>query len=145
MPETIQSKLNFEYADFVIESGKVREFAHSIGLKNPIYFDREVARKEGFKNIPVPPTFATVMDFWNDRNFYQLFTFLNLKPENILHGEQSYEYIKDIYAEDTMSSRVIVKGISKKNDKTFYNLETTYRNDQLEIVMINKATLIELL
>jgi len=136
-------KLNFLYDEFVIEAGKIKEFARAIGLRNPIYFNKEAALQQGFKNIPVPPTFATVIDFWNDQDFYQLFGFLNLQPENVLHGEQSYEYVGNIYAGDRISAEVTIKEISQKKGKTFYFLETIYKNQRSETVMLNQATLIE--
>lgn len=143
MPENEEVKLNFHYIEIVIEAGKIKEFARAIGLENPIYFKKEAALQQGFENIPVPPTFATVIDFWNDQDFYQLFGFLNLQPENVLHGEQSYEYVGNIYAGDRISAEVTVKEISHKKGKVFYYLETIYKNQRSETVMLNQATLIE--
>jgi len=143
MPDHEGGKLNFHYKEFLIEAGKIKEFARAIGLRNPIYFKKEAALQQGYKNIPVPPTFATVIDFWNDQDFYQLFGFLNLQPENVLHGEQSYEYMGNIYAGDWISAEVTIKEISHKKGKTFYFLETIYKNQLSETVMLNQATLIE--
>ncbi|MBO0589108.1 MaoC family dehydratase N-terminal domain-containing protein [Sporosarcina sp. E16_8] len=143
MPDNEEGSLNFHYAEFVIEAGKIKEFAQAIGLVNPIYFNKEAALLQGFKNIPVPPTFATVIDFWNDHGFYQLFGFLKLHPENVLHGEQSFEYVETMYAGDRISAVVTIKEISHKYGKTFYFLETIYKNQLSETVMLNHATLIE--
>lgn len=138
-------KQNFHYSPFVIEAGKIKEFARSIGLGNCVYFEREAALQQGFKDIPVPPTFATAIDFWNDQNFYQLFGFLNLQPENVLHGEQSYEYVENIYAGDAISAEVRITETLHKKGKTFYFLETVYKNQQSETVMLSHATLIEVI
>ncbi|KYG59732.1 MaoC family dehydratase N-terminal domain-containing protein [Planococcus maritimus] len=133
----------FHYAPFRVEAGKVREFARAIGLKNPVYFDRQAALDAGYRDIPAPPTYTTVIDFWNERDFYQLFSQWGLDPNDILHGEQSFEYGEDIISGDVITAKAVMIGRFDKKDKRFYQLETTYRNQDAEVVRIGRATLIE--
>lgn len=135
----------FDYAPFLIEAGKIKEFAKALQLENPIYRDVEAAKSAGYRGIPTPPTFTTVIDFWNDRNFYQLFSdFLKLNPNNVLHGEQSYDYHEVMIAGDTISAQVTVKEKFYKKGKNFFLLETVYRNQRNETVVISRATIIEM-
>lgn len=135
----------FDYAPFLIEAGKIKEFAKALQLENPIYGDEEAAKSAGYRGIPVPPTFMTVIDFWNDRNFYQLFAdFLKLNPNHVLHGEQAYEYYKVMLAGDTIAAQVRVKEQFHKKGKNFFLLETIYRNQWNEITAVGRATIIEI-
>ena len=135
----------FEYAPFLIEAGKIKEFAKALQLENPIYMDVQVAQSAGFRGIPTPPTFTTVIDFWNDRNFYQLFSeFLKINPNNVLHGEQAYDYYKVIVAGDIITAQVTVKEQFHKKGKNFFLLETVYRNELNEIMVVGRAIIIEI-
>jgi hypothetical protein len=139
-----QQEMMFDYAPFKIETGKIREFAAALGLVDPVYFDESAAMKKGHRGIPAPPTFATVIDFWNERNFYQLFSeLLKIDPNDVLHGEQEYEYKCDMIAGDTITGQVHIADKFHKGNKNFYLLETIYKNQKGETVLIGKATLIE--
>lgn len=144
LAEPLIEHMVFDYKPFQIESGKIKEFASALGIENRIYFEKELAVQKGHKDIPVPPTFGTVIDYWNDRDFYQLFQLLDLDPSNVLHGEQLYEYVSDIYAGDTISSQMFLLNQFHKKGKNFFFLETIYKNQYKEIVLINRATMIQL-
>ncbi|WP_271853460.1 FAS1-like dehydratase domain-containing protein [Planococcus maritimus] len=133
----------FHYAPFRVEAGKVREFALALGLQNPVYFDRQAALDAGYRDIPAPPTYTTVIDFWNERDFYQLFSQWGLDPNDMLHGEQSFEYGEDIISGDVITAKAVLTDQFDKKDKRFYQFETTYRNQNCEVVRIGRATLIE--
>lgn len=133
----------FYYAPFRVEAGKIREFALAIGLRDSIYYEQQAAMAAGYRDIPAPPTYTTVIDFWNDRDFYQLFAGWGLDPNDILHGEQSFEYQNDIIAGDVIKATAVMTNRFDKKDKRFYLIETTYRNQYDEVVCIGRATLIE--
>lgn len=136
----------FDYAPFLIEAGKIKEFAKALQLENPVYVDAAVAKAAGYRGIPAPPTFMTVIDYWNERNFYQLFSgFLKLNPNNVLHGEQTYDYHEVIVAGDVITAQVSVKEQFHKKGKNFFLLETVYRNQWDAIVATGRTTLIEVL
>lgn len=135
----------FDYAPFLVEAGKIKEFAKALQLENRIYMDAEAAKSAGYLGIPAPPTFTTVIDFWNDRNFYQLFSdFLKLDPNNVLHGEQAYDYHKAIVAGDIIFAQVTLKDQFHKKGKNFFLLETVYRNQHNEMMAVARATIIEM-
>lgn len=144
MSEPLIEQVFFEYKPFQIEPGKIKEFAKALGIEDLIYFEKEMAVQKGYRDIPVPPTFGTVIDYWNERDFYQLFQLLDLDPRNVLHGEQSYEYVSEIYAGDTILSKLYVLNQFHKKGKKFFSLETIYKNQFKEIVLISRATLIQL-
>lgn len=124
---------DFHYEPFCIEAGKVKEFANALGIDK--VFEAKLA---------VPPTFFTVIDYWNDQGFYQMLKEFNIPSDRVLHGEQSYEYIVDVFVGDTISTKATLLKTLYKNNKIFYFLETIYTNQMNIPVAIGRATLIEL-
>lgn len=131
------------YAPFKVEEGKIREFAHALGMENSVFFRREAALAKGYPEIIAPPTFVTVIEMWNEHSYFEFLTFLNLSLENVLHGEQSYQYLNHIYAEDVIDSEAVIKKVITKTDKTFYYIQTKYVNQFDKTVVIGNTTLID--
>jgi len=50
-------QFNIAPMSFEVERGRLRFFAETIGLTEPIYFDVDAARRAGHRDLPVPPTF----------------------------------------------------------------------------------------
>ena len=123
----------FHFEPFRIEAGKVKEFAKALGI-DKVFTD----------NTAVPPTFFTVIDYWNDHDFYQMLEEFKIPTNNVLHGEQSYEYMVDVFIGDTISAKATLLKTLHKNNKIFYFLETIYTNQVNIPVAIGTATLIEL-
>lgn len=134
--------LAYEPYSFDIEKGKIKEFAAAIGDDNPIYYDLETARKEGFEGVPIPLTFLQVVDLWGGYSFQEKIEKLQLDPVKILHGEQEYELVKDIYAGDTLTVTAKVTNVeTKKGSSGGMDLITTehrYTNQNDELVAISK-------
>lgn len=141
----IQNKVGIETKPFTftVERGKVREFANAIGDDNPIYHDIAFAKKNGYRDLPVPPTFATVIDMWGGASFEDLIEMLEVDPLKVLHGEQSYEYMRPIYAGDSITALMKVVDQKEKGSLTLFTLETLYRNEQNENVLLARSVVIE--
>lgn len=127
---------------FTVERGKIKELALAIGDLNPIYYDVEEAKKEGYRDIPVPPTFGTVMDFWGGLDFDTLVQTLNLNPLKVLHGEQEYQYEDIVYAGDVITVQAKVIKLLEKKGMKMIKLETNYKRDG-NTVMIARSMIIE--
>ncbi|MFJ7825370.1 MaoC family dehydratase N-terminal domain-containing protein [Psychrobacillus sp. NPDC096623] len=124
---------DFLFEPFLIDIGKVKGFAKALGLET-----------EFATHIAVPPTYFTVIDYWNDRGFYQMLEEFNIPSNDVLHGEQSYEYKEDVFVGDTIFAKGRLVNSLHKNNKIFYFLETVYTNQMKIEVAISRATLIEL-
>jgi len=118
---------------FTIEKGKVREFAQAIGDLNPAYLNGEL----------VPPTFATVIDMWGGLDFFELVNLLELQPDKVLHGEQEYEYRGSFRVGQTVTVQAEVVSRQVKAGLTFIKLQTTYLDEQGDVIMIGRSTIIE--
>ncbi len=128
--------------EFQVEQGKIKELALAIGDNNPIYYSMEAAKEKGFRTIPAPPTFPTVMDMWGGMDFEHLVKMLEVNPLHVLHGEQEYEYHQMIYAGDFIKATVKVISRKARMGMTFIIIETTYTRDG-ECVVIGRSTVIE--
>ncbi|NWQ42778.1 MaoC family dehydratase N-terminal domain-containing protein [Bacillus sp. EB106-08-02-XG196] len=137
-------EITHHYKPFEIERGKIKTFAKVLGLKNPIYYSQEEAQQNGYRDVVTPPTFPTVIEYSNDRDLYQLFDRLQLHPEQVLHGEQSYEYLEEICAGDTITATLTVERVEEKRSMTFYYLKTVYRNQLNKLTVICRSTLIKI-
>jgi acyl dehydratase len=73
----------------VVERGAVKKFAESIGDLHPIYFDEEVGAKSRYGKNIAPPTFPRVFD-------YGVIEGLNLPNKGLIHGEQTFHYVRPL-------------------------------------------------
>ncbi|WP_249869691.1 MaoC family dehydratase N-terminal domain-containing protein [Oceanobacillus saliphilus] len=140
--------IEYDPYSFEVEKGKIKEFAMAIGDDNPIYYNLESAQIEGFKRIPIPLTYLTVIDLWGGYGFQEKMEKLKLNVTNILHGEQEYEFLKDVYAGDILTvTAKVTKVETKKGTLGGMDLITTeskYTNQNGELVAISKNVLIQL-
>jgi hypothetical protein len=125
--------IQFEPFTFEIEKGKIKEFALAIGDPNSFYQTGEA----------LPPTFATAIEMWGGTDFIELAEKLELQIPKVLHGEQEYDYIGKIHVGDRVTGVTrVTKAISKAN-MDLIKLETHFKNEAGELVLISRNTVIE--
>jgi acyl dehydratase len=129
-----------------IEKGKIKEFANAIEDPNPIFRDEEAAKAAGLPGIPAPLTFLVTEIFHFDEKTPRPDYKVDLR--RILDGGTEYEYIKPVIAGDTITSSTKVTDIYEKKGRrggtmTFLVAETTYKNQNDEVCVISRGTLIE--
>lgn len=108
--------LTFEPYHFTVERGKIKEFVQAIGDNNPIYYSVEKAQEAGFRDVPIPPTFPTVIDMWAGPDFEQMIEKLELDPLKVLHGEMHYKYLSDIIAGEKITGKSSVVAAEEKRE-----------------------------
>jgi acyl dehydratase len=143
------SKVGREYAPVTweVERGKIRELAKAIGDPNPIYQDREAARKEGYRDTPAPPTYLTVPMMWSSSMPFVI-TDLAINFMMVLHGEEEYEYYQEIYPGDLITATPKVTAIEEKTSKSgrkmdMVTVEMLYTNQRGEKVAKARSLLVE--
>lgn len=143
------SKVGKEYArvSWEVERGKIRELARAIGDPNPIYLDREEALREGYRDTPAPPTFLTVPIFWS-ASLPPVITDLGINFMMVLHGEEEYEYYREIYPGDVITASPKIASIEEKTSKSgrkmdMVTVELLYTNQRGEKVARERAVLVE--
>jgi acyl dehydratase len=97
-----------------VEPGRLRYFVNTIGERNPIYRDAEVARTQGYSAIPAPPTYLFCLEMLDSDNPFEFLTELEINLTRILHGEQSFTYHAPVVVGDTITFRSRVTGVTDK-------------------------------
>src|ERR1700742_1206366 len=99
----------------VVERAPVTAFARAVQDHSPTYRNADVARAEGFDNIPVPPSFGFSLQNWGKWEELQppadpdhrdamaeVMGGLLAKGGMILHGEQSFDYHRPMVVGDVV-------------------------------------------
>lgn len=123
--------LKLETYTFRIEKGKIKELALAIGDLKEEYLNGE----------SVPPTFATVIDFWGGG--VSSSELLNLNMKKVLHGEQEYEYFKELKPDEEITVNGIIEKAYTKASMNFFVIRKDYLNEKGETVLISRSTIIE--
>ncbi|WP_232697999.1 FAS1-like dehydratase domain-containing protein [Brevibacillus daliensis] len=143
--EKLQRKIGVTLGPFqyLIEKGKIKEFVLAIGDDNPIYYDLDEALAQGYRNIPIPLTFPTVMEMWAGYNFDELMQLLEMNPLRVLHAEQEYQYLAVIHAGDELTGMSTILSANQKRDLLFVVIQTEWVNQYDVKVLISRSTIVE--
>ncbi len=143
------SKVGFEFPAYtlVVDKTKIAEFAAAVSLQdnlsaiNPIYHDEDAAQKAGYRTIPAPPTFMTSFFFWTGGGLAEIVNALGMDISKVLHSEEEYEYLGQIYVGDIITRKMKVIEIYERGKKeragmfvTVAVLETIVTNQRGETV-----------
>jgi hypothetical protein len=99
---------------FEMERGRLRFFAETIGLTDPVYFDLGAARRAGHRDIPVPLTFlGNALELEVPQPLAWLAA-LGADLNHTAHAEQSFVYHRMAYAGDTLVFRRRIADVVEK-------------------------------
>ena len=125
-----------------VEKGRLRFFAKATGETNPVYTDEDAAKAAGYRSLPVPPSYFFCLQMIDDPDPTWWLTGLGVNLHNILHGEQSFEYLEMAFAGDslTFESRITDIYDKKGGALEFIVRETTGVNQLNKVVVKMKLT-----
>jgi hypothetical protein len=125
----------------VVERGKIMEFARAILDENPAYFSEDPA---------VPLTYTMASAHWPapTGGGGSKLASLGLNLLKILHAGQEYEYLGEIKAGDTLTSRSRISDVYEKDGKAggkmvFVVSENTFTNQRGEDVLLARTILVQ--
>jgi acyl dehydratase len=124
------------YPPFEYEVGreKIREYSYAIGADNPVHFDREAARADGFRDVVAPPMFAVVYSAGSVGPGV-LDPEIGINLALMLHGSQEFVWGEPVCAGDTITTETTFKDFSEKDGRKFYVFESVSKNqDGQEVV-----------
>lgn len=143
------SKIGYSFPPFTVhvERTKLRELALAIGDPNPIYQDQQAAQPEGYEDIPLLPTTATIFLFWENTDFIEQLTGLGLDVTRLIHREESYEYLAPIHPGETLTGvMTVLDGSTRKGrDGSSIDLVTLrlrYTNREGQVVLVATTRLV---
>lgn len=133
-----------------IERGKIHEFACSIYDDNPLYHDEVAAKEAGLPSVVAPPTYSAVQAHFANASDMSGFGDLGMELDLrfVLHGGQEFEYIRPVFAGETLTPH---QGEIKTYEKTgrrgglmkFAEIESYYTDEKGEVVLKIKNILIQ--
>lgn len=95
---------------YVVGREKVREFALALQSTDPLYFDLEVARSQGYADVVAPPTYAIRLSM-AAAEAVVMDPELGLDYTRVVHGDQRFEYTRPIVAGDELVCTVTIDSI----------------------------------
>lgn len=143
------SKIGHSFPSFPVhvDRTKLRELALAIGDPNPIYQDQQVAQAEGYEDIPLLPTIATIFLFWENTEFIKQLAELGMDVTRMIHREESYEYLATIHTGETLTGvMTVLDGSTRKGrDGSSIDLVTlrlSYTNREGQTVLVATTRLV---
>ncbi|GAA2828136.1 FAS1-like dehydratase domain-containing protein [Kribbella solani] len=130
---------------FVVEAGKVAEFAAAVLADDPVHFDAGAAAETGYDGVVAPPTFSAAAQSWGrpagDGG-------LELDLRRVLAGGAEWEYRAPIVAGDTLTVTGEIVSVERKSGRrggmTLITRENRFVNQRDDLALVVRSTLIEL-
>ena len=126
----------------MVDRTRLQFFAKAIGEQDPVYLDLAAAQAAGYPDLPAPPTFMFAAELDSGAND-QLLTDLDIPLVKLLHGEQSFKYIKPICAGDTLSVESTITDIyDKKGGKLEFVVKDSRATNQKDELVAQMRTVL---
>jgi acyl dehydratase len=120
---------------------KIAEFADAIGDKNPLYRDRAAAQAAGHPDVIAPPTMAIVISAASTGRLISD-PGLGLNYAMVVHGEQRFEYSRQIHAGDVLTTQATISNIRQAGRNVLLTTQTEIRTSGGEHVCTAVNTLV---
>lgn len=128
---------------FVVEEGKVREFAKSVRAVDPLFADAAAAASAGLPGMLAPPTFSVASAHWTVPG---AMPDLQLDLRRVLAGGNEWEYLAPVSIGDELVVTSSVESVERKKSgrgpMTVITVRTEFARDG-EIVQIYRATILQ--
>ena len=112
-----------------------------------MYHSREGALANEYKDVPISPTTPTIFSFWGNLQLWDQLSGIGLNLMRILHGDEEYRYQAPIYPGDVLTGVMTIDEGKTRRGKDGSSMdivttETRYTNEQKELVLTARTTLI---
>ena len=128
---------------FLVNKKRLIAFAKATQQSDPIYFDEDIAKKDGHPSILAPLTFLTTTIYEQEKP-YQYLDDLGISLGRILHAKQEYTNYESIYAGDELRMDSKIGDIYDKKDGRleFVSFISNYKNQKNLLVAESVSTLV---
>ncbi|MDP3252272.1 MAG: MaoC family dehydratase N-terminal domain-containing protein [Hydrogenophaga sp.] len=125
-----------------LDRTRLKFFAKAIGETDPVYVDTAAAQAAGYTDVPAPPTFLFAAELDSGAND-QLLADLGIPLAKLLHGEQSFRYIKPVCAGDTVTVQSTITDIyDKKGGKLEFAVKDSKVTNQRDELVAELRTVL---
>ena len=127
---------------YEISRVKIRDFADAIGDPSPVFRDVAAAQAAGYPDVIAPPTFPIVITAAAG-NRAATDPELGINYAMVVHGEQSFEYVRPLVAGDVVTTQTTITDIRDAGRNTLLTNTTEFRTLDGELVCTAHSTLVE--
>ena len=152
LTDEMRSQIGKESPPYTLEvtSTSVRAFARGVGYTDPVYYDREAARRAGYRDLPAPPTYLGTPVFIPGLSD-DTFSAPKAARQGIQHGLKGLldggtetEYYDTICAGDTLAVVNRIVGLDVRSSPTLGKMlimttESTYTNQNGAKVAVQRG------
>ena len=110
---------------------KIAEYGNTIGVENPIHFDREAALAAGFRDVVAPPMFCVVYSA-PAMGPAILDPEVGINLAAMVHGGQQFEWGEPVCSGDEVTTAATCADIYEKDGRAFYVFESVSTNQDGE-------------
>jgi acyl dehydratase len=129
-----------------VEKGSIRRYAGAIADPNPLYCDEDHAKRTKYGGVICPHGFFGWQLSGERPGFAVAEKWRKVGAPRLLDGGIDYEFFKPIHAGDVLVSSSKIADIAERETKRgpmyFTTMETTYQNQNGEVVCKARSTLI---
>jgi hypothetical protein len=136
--------LQFPEVEASLSRPQLKFFAKATGQTNPIYFDQTAALKAGYPDIVAPPTWPALLDGLTYEGKLPVIEAMQLVLENVLHGEQAFEYFGPLFAEEKIKIHGEIIDIYEKKAGAleFVVQRNSYLRESGEVILNSRYTFV---
>jgi len=127
---------------YEISRVKIRDFADAIGDPSPVFRDVAAAQAAGYPDVIAPPTFPIVITAAAG-NRAATDPELGVNYAMVVHGEQSFEYVRPLVAGDVVTTQTTITDIRDAGRNTLLTNKTEFRTLDGDLVCTAYSTLVE--
>jgi len=127
---------------YEISRVKIRDFADAIGDPSPVFRDVAAAQAAGYPDVIAPPTFPIVITAAAG-NRAATDPELGVNYAMVVHGEQSFSYVRPMVAGDVVTAQTTITDIRDAGRNTLLTNTTEFRTLDGELVCTAHSTLVE--
>ena len=120
---------------YAVGREKIREYALAVGETNPLHYDVDHARAQGYKDVVAPPMFCVV--YCGPALGPAMFDpEVGIDFARLLHSGQEFRWGPLVQAGDEVTTTLTVKDISSRGEMGFYTFESVSENQDGETVCV---------
>ena len=127
---------------YEISRVKIRDFADAIGDSSPVFRDVAAAQAAGYPDVIAPPTFPIVITAAAG-NRAATDPELGINYAMVVHGEQSFSYVRPLVAGDVVTTQTTITDIRDAGRNVMLTTKTEIRTADGEHVCTAHSTLVE--
>ena len=137
----IEGKIYPRTSSYLVGREKIREFAKAVFSNDPANLDLEAAKKQCYKDLIAPPTFAVVIQ---ERSLTQVISDKEaaLDFSRVVHGDQRFIHVRPIVAGDELTSELKVASVKQLAGNSMVSFETQIFYSNQDLVCTAISTLV---